>query len=307
MNDNYIELKQRRDLGEIISTYFDFLKQNIKSFTNVFIAYNGIFIFLLLGASYLMVTGFIGVFSSESGFGNSTETESNLLIGLGFILFFMVFIAVAALNYSLASSYIISYNKEKKIIDNRKDVWSIVVNNLGRIILFILLLIVIYIAYSIVNFIISIIPVLGFFASVVLSLGISSWLGISFMVMLSENKSPGDALGEGWDLVKDNFWKCIGSNFVLGILVGILILLILTIPGFIVGIYTYHIVENGFDFENSIVAKIIFTFGLCALLVVMAYSQSLSQLVNGVLYFSLHEEKYNIHTREKIDQIGAGE
>ncbi|KZS38757.1 hypothetical protein AWE51_14315 [Aquimarina aggregata] len=307
MNDNYIELKQRRDLGEIISTYFDFLKQNIKSFTNVFIAYNGIFIFLLLGASYLMVTGFIGVFSSESGFGNSTETESNLLIGLGFILFFMVFIAVAALNYSLASSYIISYNKEKKIIDNRKDVWSIVINNLGRIILFILLLIVIYIAYSIVNFIISIIPVLGFFASVVLSLGISSWLGISFMVMLSENKSPGDALGEGWDLVKDNFWKCIGSNFVLGILVGILILLILTIPGFIVGIYTYHIVENGFDFENSIVAKIIFTFGLCALLVVMAYSQSLSQLVNGVLYFSLHEEKYNIHTREKIDQIGAGE
>lgn len=307
MNENYIELKQRRDVGEIVSTYFDFLKQNIKSITNIFISYNGIFIFLLLGASYLLVTGFIGIFNAESGFENSNMSEATIYIGLGVILFFGVFITIAALNYSLASAYMIQYDKKQQIIKNRKEVWAIVKNNSSNIIVFILLLVVIYIAYSIVNFIVSIIPILGLFASIIMSFGVSSWFGVSFMVMFHENKSPTEALGEGWDLVKNNFWKCVGTNFILGMLIGILLLLLLMIPGVIVGIYTFHVVDSGFNVGDSIVAKIIYTLGLCILLIVSAYSQSLSQFVNGILYFSLHEEKYNTHTREKINQIGASE
>lgn len=307
MNENYIELKQRRDVGEIVSTYFDFLKQNIKSFTNVFISYNGIFIFLLLGASYLLVTGFIGMFNAESGLGNSSKVESTMYIGFGAILFLVVFMVIAALNYSLASAYIIQYDKKQQIIENRTDIWSIVKHNSSNIIVFILLLVVIYIVYNIINFIVSIIPILGFFASLIMSFGISSWLGVSFMAMFYENKSPTEALGEGWDLVKNNFWKCVGTNFILGMLLFLLICLILTTPGVIVGVYTWHVVDSGFNVEDSIVAKIVYTFGLCILFIVFAYSQSLSQFVNGILYFSLHEEKYNIHTREKINQIGESE
>lgn len=307
MNENYIELKQRRDVGEIVSTYFDFFKQNVKSFTNVFISYNGVFIFLLLGASYLLVTGFIGVFNTQSGFDNSSKDESALYIGFGLILFFGVFLVIAALNYSLASAYIIQYDKKQQVIENRTEVWSIVKSNSSSIIVFILLLVVIYIVYSIVNLIVSIIPILGFFASLLMSFGISSWLGVSFMSMFYEKKSPTEALGEGWDLVKSNFWKCVGTNFILGMLIGILLLLLLMIPGVIVIVYTWHVVDSGFNVGDSIVAKIIYTFGLCILLIVSAYSQSLSQFINGILYFSLHEEKYNIHTREKINQIGASE
>ncbi len=53
-----IEFRQKLDVGDIVTYYFDFLKQNIKSFTNIFISYNGIFILAFLGISYLLVTGF---------------------------------------------------------------------------------------------------------------------------------------------------------------------------------------------------------------------------------------------------------
>lgn len=307
MKDNYIELKQHRDLGDVISTYFDFFKQNLKSFTNIFISYNGIFILLLLASSYLMVTGFIGVFNSNSEFGNSTVDDSNLLIGLGAILFFLVFITIAALNYSLASGYMIMYEKQKQVIQDKKVVWNFAKENSSNIIVFVLLLFLIYTGFLIISFILAIIPIIGTLVQYVIQFWVTSWIGISFMVMLNENKSPIDALGEGWGLVKSNFWKCVGVNFILGLLVGLLLMLVLVIPGVIVGVYTFHVVDTGADISSSIVAKIIYTVSLCIFFVIMAYSQSLSQFINGILYFSLHEEKYNINTREKIDQIGASE
>ena len=67
MKDNYIPLKVNREFGGIISAYFDFFKQNIKSFTNVFLSYNGVFLIGLLITSYLLVSGFIGMIAHESG------------------------------------------------------------------------------------------------------------------------------------------------------------------------------------------------------------------------------------------------
>lgn len=306
MNKEYIELRQNRDFGEIITVYFDFFKQNLKSFTNTFISYNGIFILLLLGCSYLLVTGLIGAFHSEN-LGNTEDFESNVMIGLGAILFFLVFMGLAVLNYSLSSSYMIIYERKKKIIENKKEVLKPISGNLGNIIIFIVLLVLIYIGFFIVSIILAFIPIIGTLVQYVIQFGVTSWLGVSFMVLLTERKSPTESLGEGWDLVTTNFWKCVGVNFILGILLAILMFLVIMIPGVIVGVYTYHVVESGTIIAESVFAKVIYTLGTCILLVIMVYSQSLSQFVNGLLYFSLHEKKYNINTRAKIEQIGAGE
>ncbi len=309
MKDNYIELKQNRDFGEIIATYFDFFKQNLKSFTNIFISYNGIFILLLLVISYLMVTGFIGLYDGTSEFGNTTNSdESIIFIGIGVGVIFIVFIFITALNYSLASSYVIKYEQNKTNSIDRKEVWNYIKIYSGNILVFILLLIPIYIVFAIVSLILAFIPIIGTLVQYVLQFALSSWIGVSFMVMMYENKSASDALGEGWDLIRGNFWKCIGVNFILGILLGmILILIIVAIPGVIFGIYTFLALNAGEDITNSITAKIVYTIVLCLVLITFAYSQPLSQFINGILYFSLHEQKYNVNTREKINQIGSGE
>ena len=81
----------------------------------------------------------------------------------------------------------------------------------------------------------------------------------------------------------------------------------LIIPGVIIGIYTFHIVENNVDYSTSIVSTIIYTLGTCLFLIIAIYGQCLSQFVNGILYYALHEKTYNVNTRSKIEQIGKSE
>jgi uncharacterized protein involved in cysteine biosynthesis len=305
----YIELKVNRDLGGIITTYFDFLKQNIKKFTNIFLSYNGIFLVGLLIVSYLLVTGFVGMIASDnnSGFGTSgdgLEAYSVYFIAGG-ILFFIIFILIAVLNYSLAGSYMIKYEEEKGMNFEKKQVWSFVKEHLGEIVLFVMLLILIYIAMTIVNFVFLIIPIVGFIAQYIIQFFVTAWIGVSFFILLQENKGVTEAYGAGWNLVTKDFWKSVGVNFILGLLNGVLLMVVLIIPGILVGLYSFHIVENDVDAGASIIPTIVYTLALCSFLIVLVYTQCLTQFVNGILYYALHEKTYNTNTRSKIDEIGG--
>lgn len=301
-----IDLNQRRDIGDIISTYFDFFKKHLKPFLNIFIRYNGIFILGFLVVSYLMVTGFVGSIRA-SNFGDISDTENDLLVGLGVIGFFGLFVVSTIMNHSLAASYIVNYERKPSYEVDKKAVWNLIYNNLGKVLLFILLLVLLYIPVIIVSVIVSIIPFLGFFLRYWVGLTFTSWMGVAFMTIFYENREVTDALGEGWRLVTRFFWKSILVNFVLSLLLVILMGVVLMVPGIIIGIYAFHSMENGVDLANSPFATIVWTLALCILLVLYTLLQSLMQLGNGVLYFSLHEEAYNHSARRRIEQIGAGE
>ncbi|WP_067037226.1 hypothetical protein [Allomuricauda sp. CP2A] len=311
MKDNYIELRINRDFGDILTVYFDFLKQNIKKFTNVFLSYNGVFLIGLLITSYLLVSGFVGMISENSGLygvnaGQSGEDTYWIYIIAGGILFFLIFLMVAGLNFSLSSSYMIKYDEHKGMGFDKTEVWNLTKNKLGHTIVFILLLIPIYGLFFIVSIIFAFIPLLGMFAQYIIQFFMTAWIGVSFFSMLSEDKGVTDAFGEGWNLVSKNFWKSIGVNFILGLLNGLLMFIVLIIPAILVGIYTFHVVENNVD-VSGIVSTVVYTLGLCALLILMVYAQCLSQFINGILFYTLHEKTYNLNTRSKIEQIGQSE
>ena len=190
MQDNqdskYLELKVNRDFGEIITIYFEFLKQNLKKFTNVFISYNGIFLIGLLIVSYLLVSGFIGmitVANNTASVGSIGSSDDYLIYLItGGLLYFVVFIAVAVLNYSLAGAYMINYEIKKGNNFDRKEVWKLFNKRLGSIILFIALLIAIYIGVSIVGVVLMLIPFLGIFAYYILLFFVLAWFGVSFFL-----------------------------------------------------------------------------------------------------------------------------
>lgn len=307
MQQDHIELKQRRDLGDTISIYFEFFKKNLKPFLNIFISYNGLFILGFLGISYLLVTGFIGLYAS-SDFGDTSQNiDSTLYLALGGIAFVLLFIATAILNYSLAASYVIAYEKNETPSVEKKQVWNLVSENLGNIFLFILLLIVIYVGVFIAGVVLSIIPLIGSLAYYLLMVSFTAWMGISFMAMLSQKLSVSDALSEGFKLLKLYYWKSVLVNLAVGILLGLLLLVVLMVPGILVGVYAFHSIETGVDLAASPVAKVIWILALTFVLFLYSFNQSLSQFVNGILYFSLYEETYNENMRNRIDQIGASE
>ena len=308
MKNNYIPLRVNRDFGEIISTYFDFFKQNIKNFTNVFISYNGVFLVGLLIASYLLVSGFIGMIAYENVSGDvGLEQNYYYFLGIGGFLFFVIFICVAVLNYSLSSSYMIKYVENKSSDIDKKEVWEFAKSQFSKIILFVLLLIPIYIVILIASFILAIIPILGIFVQYIFQFFISAWIGVSFFDMLEKKKGISDAFGEGWRLVTGNFWKSVGVNFILGLLLGILLMLALIVPAIIIGVYTFHVVENNVDYSHSIVTTVVYTLGTCFILIITVYGQCLSQFVNGILYYALHEKTYNESTRASIELIGQND
>lgn len=306
--EKFIELRVNRDFGDIITVYFEFFKQNLKKFTNVFLSYNGIFLIGLLVVSYLLVSGAIGLITNNQNtvldaVGSGNETYIMYFI-LGGILFFVIFLMVAVLNYSLSTSYMIKYEEHRGQNFDKTDVWEEVKNNLGSIVIFILILILLFFGLMIAAIILTFIPLAGMLAQYVIQYFVMAWVGVSFFVMLKERRGVTDALGEGWNLVTKNFWRSVGVNFILGFLIGLLFMIVIMIPGILIGIYTFHVVQNDVDLGASLVPTIIYTLGTCLLLIIAVYSQCLSQFVNGLLYFSLHEKTYNLNSRSKIDQIG---
>jgi len=235
----------------------------------------------------------------------ATEPNSWIYLIVGGILFFLIFFTVAVMNYSLSTSYMIHYEENKGQGFEKSEVWAKVINHLGNIVVFILILIVLFSVLMIFAIILAFIPLVGMLAQYVIQYFLMAWMGVSFFVMLKENRSVTDSLGEGWNLVSKNFWRAVGVNFILGLLIGLLFMVVLMIPAILIGIYTFHVVQNNVDVNGSIVSTLVYTLGTCILLITTVYSQCLSQFVNGILYFALREKTYNLHARSKIDQIGS--
>ena len=203
MQYKHIPLKRQRDVGEMITTYFEFFKQNFKPFLNIFISYNGLFILGFLGVSYLLVTGFVGTFVNTPVYGINTDNSSYQFYFIGGILGFLIlFIITAILNYSLAAAYMIQYEQNSGEQVEKSKVWDLVKQNLGKIILFIILMIFMYLVVMAIGLIISFIPLLGTLAYYLLILAYTSWMGLSFMAMINDKKEVTEAFGEGWKLLK---------------------------------------------------------------------------------------------------------
>ena len=303
----HIDLKQRRDIGDTITAFFDFFKIHLKPYVNIFIRYNGLFILGFLVVSYLMVTGFAGTMRTSELNTFTDDSTNDLMLGIGILGFVVLYIITAIMNYSLAASYITNYQKNGETVVDKKSVWGLVTKNLGRIILFIVLMILLLIPVAIISFILSIIPFVGFFAQIFVRLAYTAWMGVAFMSVFDENREVTDALGEGWRLVTKYFWKSILVNFVIGLLLIILTGMVLMIPSVLIGTYAYFSLESGVDLVESPLATVIWTIALTMVLLLYTFMQSVSQLGNGVLYYSLHEETYNLNARKRIEEIGIGE
>jgi hypothetical protein len=131
--------------------------------------------------------------------------------------------------------------------------------------------------------------------------------GIAFMAIFSNNKTTMDALTEGWNFSINNFLKVIGYSFVIGVLNLMITALILAIPGFILAIYIYFSAESNIDIATSDFSSILFTISFAIFLLAFIFSQALSQLAYGVLFYNLHEDKHNTYLQSRIELIGEDE
>jgi hypothetical protein len=306
VNEKYIELRTRSTFGDIINTYFLFLKHNFKAYTSLYLRYNAVSIILTLICSYLLVTGFMGLASKDFRFGmsNNVETESYFIAGA--IILLLILFMTSLINYSFSSAYITEYANNKGEIES-KNIWQSILNNLGTIIVFIFIGAIMYLFYLALSVMVSFIPLLGMLVQYGMSFTMAAVFGLTFMSIFSTKKSFGEAISEGFEFTFSQFWRIVLFGLVIGILNLMISTLIVSIPSVIIGVYVYFSVESNVDLVTSTFATLVFTFGFAMFLLSFIYTQALSQLAYGILYYNINEVKYNTFLQKKIDQIGLNE
>jgi len=306
VNEKYIELRTRSTFGDIINTYFLFLKHNFKTYTNLYLRYNAISIILALVCSYLLATGFMGLVSRDFRFGMDNNSSSDNYLIAGGIILVLVFFITTSINYSFSSAYIADYANHNGKVESKR-IWKSIMSNIGTIIVFILIGAFLYLIYLFIAGVLSLIPLLGFFAQYGLNFTMSAIFGLTFMSIFSTKKGFSEAISEGFDFTFSNFWRIVLFGLVVGLLGFVFMMTLFQIPTYIMGIYVYFSVESGIDLTTSTVATLFFTLWFAIILIFLIYVQALSQIAYGILYYNLFEVKHNVFLQNKIDQIGVNE
>lgn len=282
MQDQYIQFKKQRELGEIISVTFKFLRENykalIKSITQVVAP---TFILLIAALAYYTYTVAGNPLAAMEG------DYGEFLISF-FILAVTLLLFYASL-YGTILHYIKSYIENNGTVDEA-EIKTGAQDDLGK--LFIVFIISAVIVFT--GLILFIIP--GIYLMVPLSLVAA--------VLVFNKMSLGDSISYGFSLVKDHWWTTFFSIVVIWLLVYV-IGLVFQLP---LIIYTF-IKMFAVAQEGSLADPVAYSDWIFILLNVL--SSVIQYLLSSVfvialafIYFNLNEHKNLTGTYETIDKLG---
>lgn len=288
MQNHFINFKRKRELGEIITDTFKFLRRNYKPiFRNLFKIVGIPFLIFVLATAFNANTSFgnDNLFNATdpfSAFDSMSVIATTLLVYLT-VFIFLTFLHAAMM--SIIKSYV---DNEGQIIDS--EVSATVKEKLGAIAL-----------VGIGKYILLIIGfMLCFFPGVYISVPFF----IMFPILIFENKKVGEVFSDCFDLIKDNWWISFASIFVLGLL-WYVISMVFTLPSMIyIWVKMFTSMQEGTMSDPSSM----FDIGTIILTVISSSLQYISYLFMPIgaafIYFNLNEQKNQTGTLEQIDRLG---
>lgn len=284
MKQDYIDFKQQRELGEIISDTFKFIRNNYKAyFISVIKIVWPAFLLLIAAVSYY----------SYSTVGNSLMFNSgSFFIGFGLLMIGLL-LYYSVMNVA-AFHFIKSYINNNGNADH-SEVKLGVKKDLGKMFgLGALTWILIF-----AGLIIFILP--GIYLSIPLS--------IAAAVLVFKSESIGGSISEGFHLVKDNWWMSFISLFLIWLIIYV-ISLVFQLP---VLIYTFikmfTIMEESSASSTNVSA--VFDWVYLTLTIIASAIQYLLYAITPVgvafVYYNLNEIKYATGAYESIENLGKND
>lgn len=289
MKTDYIEFKKQRELGDILSDTFGFLRKEYKPFFTTYFKIVGPFLLVMILAMVFYMY-YAGNSFSLLFVGNSPEVDNLFVIFSIALVYLFSVVAVYTISQSTVLHYIKSYANGRGTIDFetiQKEVYASFWSFLGLGIM---------VGLSVgIGFIFCIIP--GIYLYVPLML--------SFSVLVFNKMGASDAYSYSFKLVKDEWWMTFATFFVIGIIV-VIATYAFAIPTAIyqwmkMGIFSGEVdaesMLNIFKDPIYILLNIIGTLGQFLL--------NLISVVAGVfIYFNLNEKKNFTGTYERIERLG---
>lgn len=309
MSTKYLEFRKKRELGNIVSDTFIFLRRNAKPLFTVLLR-TCIIPFIVL----ILAVGFYTKASSGAsfitGFVSGGDISSFLL---GFIGLMVTGIIYNAMLYGSTSEYIKAYIKDQEQPDTAEVVKNIK-NKTGNFIGLGLLNLVIVITIALIPagigaFLFSSgsegLGVLIVFIAIFPIFYVYIKLAVIFPVLSNKELSVSETLKESWRLLKEEWWMTFFTIIILGLLIGI-IGFVFQIPALIYTmVKTFTAVQSGSIgdpaamFDGVYIALQTIASSINYILYVI-----LAIAINFI-YFNLNERKNQSGTLDQIDQIGT--
>jgi len=229
MIEKEIKFRKKRELGEIISDSFEFLKQEYKPLAKILITYV---------LPFLVLYGFVQVYFQKNIIGNFDLSDpESLMENIGpfyknFFLFSLFGIFVQSLLVSTFYSYIEIYIKKGKANFELTEITPYLFSN-GLLAL----------SAGLVWFVVT---MFGLILCILPGIYFANTFSLVIFIILFERKGLSSALSRSWNLVNTQWW-----NTLLLCLVGIVIIwvigFVLSIPSMIlgVGINVQNTLETG--------------------------------------------------------------
>ncbi|MBD0778952.1 hypothetical protein HPE56_14220 [Maribacter sp. ANRC-HE7] len=285
--NNYIHFKKQRELGEILSDTFAFLRSQFKPFIATYFKIVTPYLLIML----IAVGFYLYAFSSVLNIGSSS---GSLVSGVTMMISGLVFLVAMILVYAVSQSTVLHYIKSYTELQGQTDfdkirrevydsLWSFI--GLG----------IIVVLSIVVGFICCFLP--GIYLAVPLSL--------SFSIMIFMNKSVGESFSYGFTLVKDEWWMTFATLLVVGIIVGVAGYAF-SLPAQIYQIASMGIFSgemDALDVNSGFMDPVYIILYMISTLAQMLLN-TISIIAGAFIFFNLNEKKNFTGTFERIQNLG---
>ncbi|ETN96522.1 hypothetical protein SAMN04487906_2908 [Zhouia amylolytica] len=305
-----MELYKSRTFGDFFSDTFAFLKQNGKHFFKQYFIINGVFILAFIAVLFMGFyffgdfLGLSGVQASSVDFENFANENAGVFILLISLLIIIVTI-ISVVNYTFTPFYLKLYEANGKNFST-KDIIATYKENIGKVILFFLVCILLMIPTAIVAAIPYIILMFTF-VGVYWMVGIIMFIyNGAFLEYIHSKKGVFESFGYSMSLIfGKKFWHASGAIWLFYLMIGIVMLIPFLFLYFfvIVSVLTEQNLDQNPGSNITFLVILLIVYALILILAIIA--NNFIQLNQGIVFYSLKEEKENINTKSVIDQIGT--
>lgn len=276
---NYIELRKKRDLGEILSDTFAFARINSKPLFNILLKTTGIFFLInVLFSGYYQYTNLNRLVTEDL----AAFSISLLLLTLGSVLYYA---SATSSIFSFMQQYLDTkgtVSEEPVIREARQNIGQMVSLSIMAYLLLVL------------GLLFFIIPGIYFFIPIALS----------FPVFFFKKLGKRDSIRAAFKLASGYWWVTFGTIFVIAFLIGI-ISFVFQLPGTLyLGVKAFFVASEGSgefqEFGGDFIYLVLATIGSAA----SSLSSIFMIIATGLVYFDLDEEKNRTGIRAKLEELG---
>ena len=312
------QLFKERNFNDYINDTFQFFKILGKHYFKNYFTINGgllllvtVFIYFFTKVYFDFITSTMsgGINASQNTFANYFNNNTGLMIALVSVALLLIMV-ISIIQFAFPVIYLDLYDQNKGANFTTIDILNKLKSKISKILIFVIgsifiifpILIIVMVVLVLLCFIIIGIPLLF-----IMLPAIMSWIHLSFYYYMNSDKGFFNAIGDGFETVKQQFWPIVGTTVIMYIIIQTISTIFTMIP------YLFGMASMFSTISDTNATNADRFSGISVMIsIVMVVSTIVSFILNnlllinqGMIYYSHIEGSESNTTTNSIDLIGT--